>query len=60
MYMCVCIYRPSALQQLSEYCDEYLVHGVDVEGRMCGIEAELVYNILYNILYFTVYCNITL
>lgn len=30
---------------LSEYCDEYLIHAVDVEGRAKGIEEELV-NIL--------------
>ncbi len=30
------------LSSLSEYCDEFLVHGVDVEGRMSGIEDELV------------------
>ena len=30
------------LKVLSEYCDEFLVHGVDVEGKMCGIETELV------------------
>lgn len=30
------------LSSLSEYCDEFLVHGVDVEGKMSGIEDELV------------------
>ena len=30
------------LEQLSEYCDEFLVHGVDVEGKAHGIEEELV------------------
>lgn len=30
------------LDQLSEYCDEFLVHGVDVEGKAGGIEKELV------------------
>ena len=30
------------LSRLSEYCDEFLVHGVDVEGRMSGIESQLV------------------
>jgi phosphoribosylformimino-5-aminoimidazole carboxamide ribotide isomerase len=30
------------LSKLSEYCDEFLVHGVDVEGKMSGIEGELV------------------
>ena len=30
-----------ALEELSEYCDEFLVHAVDVEGRAGGIEAEL-------------------
>ena len=31
-----------SLTRLSDHCDEFLVHGVDVEGKMEGIEAELV------------------
>jgi phosphoribosylformimino-5-aminoimidazole carboxamide ribotide isomerase len=30
------------LKQLADLCDEYLVHGVDVEGKKQGIEPELV------------------
>lgn len=30
------------LKTLSEYCDEFLVHGVDVEGKQCGILEDLV------------------
>ena len=30
------------LQELSDYCDEYLVHAVDVEGKKAGIEEEVV------------------
>lgn len=30
------------LDMLSEFCDEYLVHAVDVEGKASGIEKELV------------------
>ena len=30
------------LEQLSTYCDEFLVHAVDVEGKQSGIETELV------------------
>ena len=30
------------LDELSEYCDEFLVHGVDVEGKGAGMEEELV------------------
>ena len=30
------------LSGLSEYCDEFLVHGVDVEGKSAGIDTELV------------------
>lgn len=30
------------LEQLSSYCDEFLVHGVDVEGKTNGIEKNLV------------------
>ena len=29
------------LERLSEYCDEFLIHAVDVEGKSRGIEAEL-------------------
>jgi phosphoribosylformimino-5-aminoimidazole carboxamide ribotide isomerase len=30
------------LQNLSLYCDEFLIHGVDVEGKQCGILQDLV------------------
>ena len=30
------------LDRLSDYCDEFLIHAVDVEGRCGGIESELV------------------
>ncbi len=30
------------LEKLSAYCDEFLIHAVDVEGKAQGIEAELV------------------
>lgn len=30
------------LEQFSAYCDEFLVHGVDVEGKASGVEKELV------------------
>lgn len=30
------------LTELSQYCDEFLVHGVDVEGKASGVEKELV------------------
>ncbi len=30
------------LQELSQYCNEFLVHGVDVEGKSSGVESELV------------------
>jgi len=30
------------LETLSEYCDEYLIHAVDVEGKNSGIECSLV------------------
>jgi phosphoribosylformimino-5-aminoimidazole carboxamide ribotide isomerase len=32
----------STLSALAQHCDEFLVHGVDVEGKRQGIEAELV------------------
>lgn len=28
-------------KKLEGYCSEYLVHGVDVEGRACGVDEEL-------------------
>jgi len=36
------VVNAETLAQLAEYCDEYLVHGVDVEGLQSGIEDELV------------------
>ena len=30
------------LKRLAQYCDEFLVHGVDVEGKRCGILQDLV------------------
>ncbi|GAB9467197.1 hypothetical protein Gpo141_00004552 [Globisporangium polare] len=32
----------SLFRKLAEYCDEFLVHAVDVEGKRCGIQQELV------------------
>ena len=32
----------SLLEALAEYCDEFLIHAVDVEGKAEGIEKELV------------------
>lgn len=29
------------LEELAQYCDEFLVHAVDVEGKVSGIEKEL-------------------
>lgn len=31
-----------ALTRLAGYCDEFLIHGVDVEGKKSGMETELV------------------
>lgn len=33
---------PQLLDEMSQCCDEFLVHGVDVEGKASGIELELV------------------
>lgn len=33
---------PENLEELANYCDEFLVHGVDVEGKQCGILEDLV------------------
>lgn len=32
---------PEILTELSQYCDEFLIHAVDVEGKVSGIEEEL-------------------
>ena len=29
------------LEEIASYCDEFLVHGVDVEGRSCGVDERL-------------------
>lgn len=36
------VVNSETLVLLSGYCDEFLVHGVDVEGRMQGIQVDLV------------------
>jgi len=36
------VIQPDLLERLAACCDEFLVHGVDVEGRCAGIEADLV------------------
>lgn len=33
---------PATLESLAGFCDEFLVHGVDVEGKMQGIQQDLV------------------
>mmetsp|Transcript_40849 Transcript_40849/g.45528 ORF Transcript_40849/g.45528 Transcript_40849/m.45528 type:complete len:283 (+) Transcript_40849:83-931(+) len=33
---------PENLTELAAYCSEFLVHGVDVEGKQCGILEDLV------------------
>ena len=33
---------PLLIEELKEYCDEFLVHGVDVEGKKSGIDEEFV------------------
>jgi len=37
----VCV-DEKTLEQFGAYCDEFLVHGVDVEGKMGGVQSELV------------------
>jgi phosphoribosylformimino-5-aminoimidazole carboxamide ribotide isomerase len=34
--------EPSTLERLGKRCSEFLVHGVDVEGRQLGVDEELV------------------
>lgn len=33
---------PETLDELAQYCDEFLIHAADVEGKRAGIETELV------------------
>ena len=33
---------PAVFEHLSEYCDEFLIHGVDVEGMRHGIDEKLI------------------
>lgn len=33
----------AVLEELSSYCDEFLIHGVDVEGKRSGMEEQLVH-----------------
>lgn len=33
---------PKVLDEIASYCDEFLVHGVDVEGKSSGVEEDLV------------------
>lgn len=35
------IVTPQLMDKLAEYCDEFLIHAVDVEGKANGIECEL-------------------
>lgn len=36
------ILNEQTIEELSSYCDEFLVHAVDVEGKASGIEEELI------------------
>ncbi|MBQ4521430.1 MAG: phosphoribosylformimino-5-aminoimidazole carboxamide ribotide isomerase [Lachnospiraceae bacterium] len=36
------VLSPETIRELSSYCDEFLIHAVDVEGKANGIEQELV------------------
>lgn len=36
------VLNDSVLHELSQYCDEFLIHAVDVEGKNSGIEKDLV------------------
>lgn len=37
-----CPLTEATINELAAYCDEFLVHGVDVEGKQCGILEDLV------------------
>lgn len=34
---------PAVLNHLSQFCDEFLIHGVDVEGKSSGVDEDLLY-----------------
>lgn len=36
------VVNSDTIEELSQYCDEFLIHAVDVEGKANGIEKELV------------------
>ena len=36
------ILNEDVLDMFASFCDEFLIHAVDVEGKVCGIEKELV------------------
>jgi len=40
-YKTDCAVNESLLDMIAEYCDEYLVHAVDVEGKNSGIDSDL-------------------
>ncbi len=35
------VITPAVLKEMASYCDEFLIHAVDVEGKASGIEAPL-------------------
>ena len=35
------VLSPALLDEMAQYCDEFLVHGVDVEGKASGVEIPL-------------------
>jgi len=37
-----CIVGRKTLEELAGYCDEFLIHGVDVEGKRQGVQEDLV------------------
>ncbi|HOP75629.1 MAG TPA: phosphoribosylformimino-5-aminoimidazole carboxamide ribotide isomerase [Bacillota bacterium] len=37
-----CVVNRETLEDLAGYCDEFLIHGVDVEGKRQGVQEELV------------------
>jgi len=36
------VLTPEKFLELSDYCSEFLVHGVDVEGLRCGVLIDLI------------------
>ncbi|MNI29304.1 imidazole glycerol phosphate synthase subunit HisF [compost metagenome] len=49
--------NPANLHELENYCDEFLIHAVDVEGKRTGIHEDLVTHLAQNVTIPTTYAG---